>query len=261
MGALGFFGHLFLGLGPEVAFFCTVIAPKSFLVLLSFFSCFVWLVVLLFTSAIFKGFEPIPATISSYAGVLVASVAIQEGCRYGIWVLHMKGTVMVERMAADAGHRFALVDRMYMALAWGFGHGACHSIFFFLSFLSLIVGDGTYYTEECGQMSVFLIGALYSVAFGMILTSSMVVTFEGYRCVGAWPMGAGTAAVADSADAAAAAPNRTRLRPAATPLDWAHVAFAPAVHLLASLLVRIWANRERGGRDYGALDIMEVKWG
>eukprot|EP00955_Chlamydomonas_euryale_P055482 356133-Chlamydomonas_euryale.AAC.7 len=110
-------------------------------------------------------------------------------------------------------------------------------------------------------MSVFLIGALYSVAFGMILTSSMVVTFEGYRCVGAWPMGAGTAAVADSADAAAAAPNRTRLRPAATPLDWAHVAFAPAVHLLASLLVRIWANRERGGRDYGALDIMEVKWG
>lgn len=34
------------------------------------------------------GFVPIDPTLSSYAGVLVASVAIEELARYGIWRMH-----------------------------------------------------------------------------------------------------------------------------------------------------------------------------
>ncbi len=86
----------------------------------------------------------------------------------------------LEAMARNTNHRFAMLDRLYMAVAWGYGHGACHAIFFFLSFLPLTTDDGTYYLDVCPQMSIFLIGALYSLAFGMILTSLMVIAFDGY---------------------------------------------------------------------------------
>ncbi len=39
MAALTFFAYFFLGIGPGLAFFAMFIAPKSFLVLLSFFRC------------------------------------------------------------------------------------------------------------------------------------------------------------------------------------------------------------------------------
>lgn len=84
-----------------------------------FYSAFVWLIVLLFTSAVFRGrllwwlhlqsivgvrapmhkaspmlhglhagFEPITEQQKPYAGVLIASVAIQEIARIGIWIMH-----------------------------------------------------------------------------------------------------------------------------------------------------------------------------
>jgi hypothetical protein len=55
MAAIDFFGYLFLALGPAAAFYGVFIAPKSFVVLLSIFSAFFWLVVLLLTSAVFRG--------------------------------------------------------------------------------------------------------------------------------------------------------------------------------------------------------------
>jgi anterior pharynx defective protein 1 len=81
---------------------------------------------------------------------------------------------MITVEAKQMGHRFILMDKLYLALGWGYGHGACHVIFFFLSFLGLTTGDGTLYLKQCPQMSFFLIGALYSLGMGMILTSGMV---------------------------------------------------------------------------------------
>lgn len=209
MAALTFFAYFFLGIGPGLAFFIAFIAPKSFLTLLTFFSAFIWLVVLLVTAAIFKGFLPIEPSISSYAGVLVASVFIQEACRYGVWFLHKKSMVLLEATAREQGQRFVLLDKLYVALAWGYGHSVCHTVFFVLSFLGLTSGSGTYYIAACPQMSMFLIGALYSLAFGMILSSIMVISFEGL----------------DSG-------------------NWIHVAAAPAVHLAASLVTLASMNKD-----------------
>eukprot|EP00195_Chlamydomonas_chlamydogama_P007791 CAMPEP_0202891158 /NCGR_PEP_ID=MMETSP1392-20130828/1299_1 /ASSEMBLY_ACC=CAM_ASM_000868 /TAXON_ID=225041 /ORGANISM="Chlamydomonas chlamydogama, Strain SAG 11-48b" /LENGTH=167 /DNA_ID=CAMNT_0049574837 /DNA_START=285 /DNA_END=789 /DNA_ORIENTATION=+ len=117
---------------------------------------------------------------------------------------------MLEDVARQTGHRYALLDKLYIALAWGFGHAACHSVFFFLSLLPLTSGDGTFYLDECPQMSLFLMGALYSLAFGMILTSTMVVAFEGYH---------------------------TR--------DVAHILYAPLLHFAASLATL--GNLRQGG--------------
>jgi anterior pharynx defective protein 1 len=57
-------------------------------------------------------------------------------------------------------------------------------------------------------MSLFLMGALYSLAFGMILSSIMVVAIEGYH---------------------------TR--------NWLHIAYAPIVHFAAALVVRAAGTR------------------
>lgn len=76
----------------------------------------------------------------------------------------------LEGISHSQGHRFSLLDKLYMGLAWGFGHGACHATFFFMSLLPLTTGSGTFYQAACPQFSMSLIGALYSLAFGMILT-------------------------------------------------------------------------------------------
>ncbi|GLC35537.1 hypothetical protein PLESTB_000196900 [Pleodorina starrii] len=177
---IDFFGLIFLGLGPGIAFFLVVIARKSFLVLLSLFSAFLWLVVLLITSAIFRGFVPLTPEMGPYSGMLIASVAIEEAVRYGVWRVHRKTLEPLESMARASRHRFSSLDKLYMALAWGYGHGASHAVFFFLSFLPLTTDDGTYYNAACPQMSIFLVGALYSLSFGLILTSLMVIAFDGY---------------------------------------------------------------------------------
>mmetsp|Transcript_648 Transcript_648/g.789 ORF Transcript_648/g.789 Transcript_648/m.789 type:complete len:89 (+) Transcript_648:59-325(+) len=56
MALSAFLGPLLIGLGPGTVFFTTFIAKKSFLVLLSFFSCFIYFIALLLISSIFKGF-------------------------------------------------------------------------------------------------------------------------------------------------------------------------------------------------------------
>lgn len=35
---------------------------------------------------------------------------------------------MLETVARETERRFGLLDKLYIALAWGFGHAACHSV-------------------------------------------------------------------------------------------------------------------------------------
>lgn len=97
-----------------------------------------------------------------------------------------KTVAVLKGMASANGHRFWLVDQLYMALAWGFGHALCHTTFFFASLLPLTAGSGTYYLDTCPGMSIFLAGALYSLAFGMLLTSLMVVFLDGMEARSLW---------------------------------------------------------------------------
>jgi hypothetical protein len=63
----------------------------------------------------------------------------------------------LDGMASASGRRFSMLDKLYMAAAWGYGHAATHAVFFFLSMLSLTVSEGTYYRDSCPQMSIFLV--------------------------------------------------------------------------------------------------------
>jgi hypothetical protein len=108
---------------------------------------------------------------------------------------------MLEKQALAQNKRFNLIDKLYLAVAWGFGHSLCMSIFFFVSFLSLTTSNGTFYLDVCPQMSLFLVGSLYSISFGLILTSIAVISIQGFHTG-----------------------------------NWLHVAYAPLAHMAASLI-------------------------
>lgn len=152
MAAASFFGHALLGLGPGIAFFIIIIAPKSFVVLLSLFSAFLWLVVLLLTSAVLRGFVPLAATQPAYAGALLTAVCVEELARYGVWRLHKKTVAVLHRMSVSSGHTFTPVDELYLAVGWGYGQAAVHVLIMFASLLPLTAGHGTLYTEACPQV-------------------------------------------------------------------------------------------------------------
>jgi anterior pharynx defective protein 1 len=108
----------------------------------------------------------------------------------------------LEQVARNRGHRLTIIDKLYLAVGWGYGHGACHVLFFFVSLLSLTTGEGTFYADTCPQMPIFLVGALNSLAFGMVLVAITVVALEGYH-------------------------TNSRM----------HVLYAPAMHVLCALVV------------------------
>jgi hypothetical protein len=55
-------------------------------------------------------------------------------------------------MSAASGHAFTAVDKLYLALGWGYGQAAIHSLILFGSLLSLTAGHGTLYTAACPQV-------------------------------------------------------------------------------------------------------------
>lgn len=180
MAATAFFGHFLLGIGPGIAFFLLVIVPKSFVVLLSLFSAFLWLVVLLLTTAVFRGFVPISNNQPAYAGALLAAVAIEEAARIGVWQLHKRTLAILHHMSRASGHSFTKLDELYLALGWGYGHAAVHVLFMFGSILPLTAGHGTAYSMTCPELSIFLVGALNSLGMGATLVALSVVALDGW---------------------------------------------------------------------------------
>lgn len=146
----------------------------------SLFSAFFWLLVLLLTTAVFRGFVPVTATQPAYAGTLLAAVAIEELARYGLWQVHKRALVVLHRMSLQSGHTFTKLDELYLALGWGYGHAAVHVLFLFGSLLPLMTGHGTVYSTSCPDMSVFLVGALNSLGLGATLVALSVISLDGW---------------------------------------------------------------------------------
>ena len=116
---------------------------------------------------------------------------------------------MLQAQATVRSHCFNALDRLHLTLGWGYGHGAVHVVFFFLSLLPLTTGDGTWYNELCPAMNLFLVLALNSLGFGASLAALMVVALEGWAV-----------------------------------REWQWVGYAPLMHLAMALVV---SGRDRDG--------------
>uniref|UniRef100_A0A061RC53 Gamma-secretase subunit aph1-like n=1 Tax=Tetraselmis sp. GSL018 TaxID=582737 RepID=A0A061RC53_9CHLO len=211
MGFAYWFGSLLIGVGPGIAIYSSFVGRKSFLVLLSLASAFYWLLSLFLVACIFRGFVPLPLSVGPYAALLLVSVFAQEGLRLVLYWINRRVVSAVNRLAHTMDMpMLSELDEREISLSYGMGHGFSHSIFFFVSFLQLALGDGTYYAETCPGLSFFLVSALNSLAFLLLHSFGMVVSFDGMR-------------------------RKQRY----------YAAFTPAVHLSAALLTL--GNLSRGG--------------
>jgi anterior pharynx defective protein 1 len=83
------------------------------------------------------------------------------------------------REAPHAGAALTAADRFALSLTHGLAHAGVHSIFFFVSWLPLCLGDGTIYAATCPQLSYYLVAALSTLGLAGVLTGGMVICFEG----------------------------------------------------------------------------------
>mmetsp|Transcript_23156 Transcript_23156/g.64323 ORF Transcript_23156/g.64323 Transcript_23156/m.64323 type:complete len:267 (-) Transcript_23156:144-944(-) len=182
MGFAYWFGSLLLGLGPGLVIYARFVGRKSFLVLLSLASSFFWLLSLFAIASVFRAFVPLPSSAAPYSALLIVSVGIQEALRILVHWIHRRLLVILNRLASTQElPPLNDFDEHELALSLGIGHGLAHSVFFFLSFMQLALGDGTYYLEECPQISFFVASALSSLSFLLMHTFGMMVSFEGIQ--------------------------------------------------------------------------------
>jgi hypothetical protein len=234
-------GYALLALGPGAAFWLVFIAPKSFVSLLTVFSSFFWLTALLATAAALRASGApsrlLLASLSSasttpaaaYAPVLLAAVLAEELVARPLLVapMHERAVWELRSLARARGDApLSALDRVWVSLAWGFGHAACHALFLYAYALPLAWGPGTYYAPQCPQMPVFLTGALVSLGGGAALLAAAAVGLEAWRGGGGGGGGeddedlaaASEASVAAAAAAAAVGAVAAETAPPAPPL-------------------------------------------
>jgi anterior pharynx defective protein 1 len=85
----------------------------------------------------------------------------------------------VAQEAEHAGASLTVADHFSLSLTHGLAHASVHSLFFFVSWLPLCLGNGTIYYQQCPQMSYFLVSTLSTLGFAGLLTGGMVVAFDG----------------------------------------------------------------------------------
>lgn len=71
-----------------------------------------------------------------------------------------------------------MVDQLYLALGWGYGHAAAQAIFLHLSFLPLTTSDGTW----CVRPSV-------CASQCRVLWDECCLCSSWHLCCTAWPAG------------------------------------------------------------------------
>lgn len=173
MTASAFFGYLFLSCGPPLAAGLPFFWHRSLLTLTVITSMFAWLLVLIVTAMLFRGFVPLSDGVGPYSGLLVTSVAIEEAFRGVLWLAHKHAGVKLRELAARARVRYSELDELALAYSVGWGHGAVHTMMLFLPFLPLTWEEATLYKQECSRMSTFMVSCLSQLGIFGLLASAL----------------------------------------------------------------------------------------
>lgn len=125
------------------------------------------------------GFTPIPNKAGNHAAAIIAAVLIEQVAKTLLYRVHKIITATLADVANKSGHILSPCDTLYVSLGLGFGHGASHSVFFFVSILPLLASHGTLYVDTCADMSYFLVSSLTTLGFGLLHTFSTIIFFDG----------------------------------------------------------------------------------
>lgn len=179
MTKAAFFGYLFLSCGPPLAVGLPFFWHRAFLSLTVITSMFAWLLIMIVTSMLFRGFVPLRSDVGPYSAMLVVTVLLEELARVGLWFVHTFSSRKLRDLAHTGYVRYDDQDELSLAYSIGWGHGFLHLLMQFLPFLPLTWHAPTVYSPECPQMSAFLVSCLSQLGFFAILAG--VVLSSGPR--------------------------------------------------------------------------------
>ena len=169
MTVTSFFGYLLLSCGPPLVAGVPFFWHRSLLSLTVITSMFAWLLLLIVTSMLFRGFVPIKDEQGPYAGLLVFSVAVEEAFRIGLWWMHKQASVKLRELATTASVNYTEIDELALAYSIGWGHGAVHMMMQFLPFLPLTTEEATLYDKQCPSISLYTLACLSQLGiFGLL---------------------------------------------------------------------------------------------
>jgi hypothetical protein len=168
-----FLGYLFLSCGPPLALGIPFFWHRSLLSLTIITSMFFWLIVMIVTSMLFRGFVPLQSDVGPYAAMLMFTVLFEELFRVGLWFMHKFSARKLKDLAATGSVRYDDLDELSLAYSIGWGHGFLHLMMQFLPMLPLTWYKPTAYSTECPQMSLFLVSCLSQLGMFSILAGAL----------------------------------------------------------------------------------------
>ena len=144
---------------------------------MSLASAFFWVTVMLVNSMAWKvvGFAFPP---SARPVAAVVAVLLSEECLRPVVSRQCARLIgELERRATKLGHpSLTLIEKLTIFLGVGFGQGFAHACLLFLNTVVIAGGQGTYFAPQCPQMPYFLVTAINSACFFVVLSMAMVVT-------------------------------------------------------------------------------------
>jgi len=178
MGYALFLGCLCIAFAPPFAVFTIVLSNNPRLVILTIGSSFFWLTSILFAST---WWFMIPPLKESFGWVTFWSVLFQELFRFIFLKLYMKAEKGLASNTSRTAQLTTHPDHFMAALAFGIGSGMTQSLIMYVSILWSGLGPGAYFTPACPSISVYLLGALVSLAFVILHVFWYVIGFDGFR--------------------------------------------------------------------------------
>lgn len=91
----------------------------------------------------------------------------------------MRALHEIARQQEHAGASISVADTFALYLTHGLAHAGVHTLFLCISWLPLVLGNGTIYSDACPQMSYFLVCALSTLGMAGVLTGGTIVSFDG----------------------------------------------------------------------------------
>ncbi|KAG2190834.1 hypothetical protein INT46_004076 [Mucor plumbeus] len=174
MSLYTFFGCFLLAYGPILSIFFLYIAPNAQYVLLMVSSAFFCLIALLLSSVIWYFAK---SAQSMHFVSITYSVAIQEICRWGFYLLLSKAEAGLNTVSANPKSPF---NRSVFAFVSGFGYALMSSLVGYISLLVESIGPGVMMCPSCPKATLYFISAITTSLFSLMHIFWMMISFEGF---------------------------------------------------------------------------------
>lgn len=171
-------GCALIAFGPALALFWMFIAPSAQLVVLMVGSSFFWLLSILLTSMLWYVLVPLR---THYWFIVPFAVLLQEAMRWAFYKLYAKAQ---KAFTGGSSPNVAVphaLDYFSASLAIGLGFGFTHGVVMYGSVLASANGPGSLYAPACPSVSLFLLSAVFALAFITMHVLLSVLSFDAYK--------------------------------------------------------------------------------